>query len=295
MNAYRRAVKDVTDTRRADLDAGLQKWRQYLAENKSLHAAFTEYQNAAVLNAQKLPNNLAEARKKLAAEAKALGITKQTIEPPCRCEKCNDTGYVNGKYCSCVVKRVIEENGENLILPQIDFDGAQKTAPAAIAKVYAAARKYVDEFPDNVKKPFFMIVGSSGTGKTVLAAAIAAEFMKKGGSAVTVTAFDFVKRAKDYHTQFAVDDYRDLFSPMLECDILVIDDLGTETMLKNVTCEYLYTVINERWLRGMHTVVTTNLTPDALLKRYGESVFSRLCDKTKSNNFMVTAKKNERL
>ena len=288
MNAYQRAVKEITDERRADLDAGLAVWREALHTNKELREAYKIYQDEAVKKAQKQQNSIEIARKNLKNAVFAAKLDRNVIEPPCRCKLCNDTGIINGKYCKCVIKRVINSESENLVLPQTDFTEAQKTAPKAISKVYGAARKYIDEYQSGAK-PFFIIAGSSGTGKTVLASAIATEFMKNGASAVTVSAFDFVKRAKDYHTQFAIDSYNDLFTPMLDCDVLVIDDLGTETMLKNITREYLYTVINERWLRKKHTVVTTNLKPEALIDRYGEAIFSRLCDKSVSNSFMVIA------
>lgn len=288
MNAYQRAVKEITDERRADLDAGLAVWREALHTNKELREAYKIYQDEAVKKAQKQQNSIEIARKNLKNAVFAAKLDRNVIEPPCRCKLCNDTGIINGKYCKCVIKRVINSESENLVLPQTDFTEAQKTAPKAISKVYGAARKYIDEYQSGAK-PFFIIAGSSGTGKTVLASAIATEFMKNGASAVTVSAFDFAKRAKDYHTQFAIDNYNDLFTPMLDCDVLVIDDLGTETMLKNITREYLYTVINERWLRKKHTVVTTNLKPEALIDRYGEAIFSRLCDKSVANSFMVIA------
>ncbi len=288
MNAYQRVVKEITDERRADLDAGLAVWREALHTNKELREAYKIYQDEAVKKAQKQQNSIEIARKNLKNAVFAAKLDRNVIEPPCRCKLCNDTGIINGKYCKCVIKRVINSESENLVLPQTDFIEAQKTAPKAISKVYGAARKYIDEYQSGAK-PFFIIAGSSGTGKTVLASAIATEFMKNGASAVTVSAFDFVKRAKDYHTQFAIDNYNDLFTPMLDCDVLVIDDLGTETMLKNITREYLYTVINERWLRKKHTVVTTNLKPEALIDRYGEAIFSRLCDKSVANSFMVIA------
>ena len=288
MNAYQRAVKEITDERRADLDAGLAVWREALHTNKELREAYKIYQDEAVKKAQKQQNSIEIARKNLKNAVFAAKLDRNVIEPPCRCKQCNDTGIINGKYCKCVIKRVINSESENLVLPQTDFIEAQKTAPKAISKVYGAARKYIDEYQSGAK-PFFIIAGSSGTGKTVLASAIATEFMKNGASAVTVSAFDFVKRAKDYHTQCAIDNYIDLFTPMLDCDVLVIDDLGTETMLKNITREYLYTVINERWLRKKHTVVTTNLKPEALIDRYGEAIFSRLCDKSVASSFMVIA------
>ena len=263
-------------------------WREALHTNKELREAYKIYQDEAVKKAQKQQNSIEFARKNLKNAVFAAKLDRNVIEPPCRCKLCNDTGIINGKYCKCVIKRVINSESENLVLPQTDFTEAQKTAPKAISKVYGAARKYIDEYQSGAK-PFFIIAGSSGTGKTVLASAIATEFMKNGASAVTVSAFDFVKRAKDYHTQFAIDNYNDLFTPMLDCDVLVIDDLGTETMLKNITREYLYTVINERWLRKKHTVVTTNLKPEALIDRYGEAIFSRLCDKSVASSFMVIA------
>lgn len=292
MNAYRRAVRDITDARRARLDAGLEVWRNALADNADLRAAFAEYQTQAVNKAKGGPDSLDAARNKLKTEFERAGLKREQIEPPPQCKQCGDTGIVNGKYCGCVIRRAINADRENLTLPLIDFDDAQKTAPKSMTAVYDAAHDYVRTYPDG--KPFFMIAGSSGTGKTVLAAAIACAFLKSGRSAVTVSAFEFVRRAKDYHTQFAIDDYRDLFSPMLDADILCIDDLGTETMLKNITLEYLYTVVNERWLRKKYTVVTTNLTPDALIKRYGEAIFSRLCDKSLANSFMIKAS-NKRL
>ncbi len=77
---------------------------------------------------------------------------------------------------------------------------------------------------------------------------------------------------------------------MLDCDVLVIDDLGTESTLKNVTKEYLYTVINERWLHGKTTVITTNLTPAELMNRYGESIASRILDKNKAIALLLDTK-----
>lgn len=286
MNAYQRAVRDIVNARSADLDDGLSLWRAALDRDENLAEAYRAYQTEAIKNAEGEKNNLANAKEALASAARKAGITKDVIEPPCRCKLCNDTGYVNGGYCSCVVKRVINSDRENLSLPTVDFDKAQATAPKAIAKLYKAAKVYIDKPQE---KPFFVVSGSPGAGKTMLVSAIATEFIKRGRSAVTVSAFEFVRRAKEYHTQFAIEDYKDLFTPMLDCDILVIDDLGTEVMLKNITREYLFTVINERWLRKKNTVVTTNLSNAEVMSRYGESIFSRMYDKNVSSSYTITA------
>lgn len=293
MNAYRRAVKEITDLRREDTDNGLEYWRNMLGADPELNAAYIEYQKQAINKAQKLQNSLDAARAELKKQIARAKVDLEKVDPPCRCDLCKDTGYLNGEYCKCVLRRVIQSEKENLVLPLADFDQSYASAPPAIKKIYELGKAYIDAFPSG-DKPFFVIAGSSGTGKTVWAASVATAIMKKGGTVVTVTAFDFVKRAKDYHTQFAIDDYVDLFTPMLDCDLLVLDDLGTETILKNITREYLFTIINERWLRKKYTVITTNLTSAQLQERYGEAVFSRICDKNLSILKKIVTK-NERL
>ena len=68
------------------------------------------------------------------------------------------------------------------------------------------------------------------------------------------------------------------FRQMIGCDILLIDDLGTEPMMQNVTREYLFTLLNERQAQQKHTVLATNLNHMDLMNRYGERVLSRLMD-----------------
>ena len=72
--------------------------------------------------------------------------------------------------------------------------------------------------------------------------------------------------------------------------MLLIDDLGTEPMMRNITVEYLFTLLNERAAAKRHTVVATNLTPTQLRERYGERVASRLLDKTCTAPVLFTGK-----
>lgn len=289
MNIYEKTVKAICDRRREDVDAATLKFEAALDSDVKLNAAFVAYQNESVKSARGENNELSSARKAYHAELDRLGLPHE-IDPPYRCERCKDTGRVGGKYCSCVIKRVISADKENLALPLVGFEKAAKSAPSkTLEKAYDIARKYVDEYPNNIK-PFLLLIGTPGTGKTVLAAATASALMKKGAATVTVTAFGFVRRALDYHTQFSIPDYIDRFTPMLDCDLLVIDDLGTESILKNVTTEYLYTVVNERWLHGKNTIITTNLPPAPLMTRYGESIASRLLDRNKATALLLDTK-----
>lgn len=288
MNAYQKAVSDLRDRRRETLDRAHLAWQTAIQNDDNLYAAFREYNEQAILSAQKKKNTLPQAKQRLGEAVKSAGLNTETFNPPYECKVCKDSGVVDGKYCKCVIKRVINSDKENLSISPVDFDKAEKTAPtAAIKKAYALARDYVS---NKNAKPFFILLGAPGTGKTVLASAIVGAAMANGASAVAVTAFDFVRRALDYHTQFSVQDYTDRFTPMLDCDLLVIDDIGTENILKNVTKEYLYTVINERWRSNKRTVITTNLSPVELNSRYGESIFSRMCDKARAAVLSVDGK-----
>ena len=81
-----------------------------------------------------------------------------------------------------------------------------------------------------------------------------------------------------YHTSFSSD--RNLYLDIVNtCDFLVIDDLGAEPVLQNVTNEYLLGIITERLRQGKHTVVTTNLTPEEIQEKYNDRIFSRLTEK----------------
>lgn len=294
MNVYEKAAQAVRDRRRADLDEGRLIWQNALSGDDELYAAFVAYQAEVIKNAKHERNDIEKARELVRKNMARLGITREATEPPPRCKLCGDTGTVGGKYCKCVINAAIAANADNLMLPAVDFEKSEKSAPSkSLARAYAEARKYIEQYPSG--KPFMLLAGESGSGKTVLASAVATAFMRRGASAVTVTAFGFVRRALDYHTQFSIPDYTDGFTPMLDCDLLVIDDLGTENMLKNVTKEYLYTVINERWIRGKHTIVTTNLAADGLMTRYGESIASRLLDKNKLFFGCYLDSKNSRL
>jgi DNA replication protein DnaC len=95
---------------------------------------------------------------------------------------------------------------------------------------------------------------------------------------MAVTAFGFNNCVLKYHTTFDEQKLTHM-EPLLDADLLVIDDLGTESILKNVTHEYLYVVLNERMNSKKLTVVTSNLSREGIRERYGERIYSRLFDK----------------
>lgn len=105
--------------------------------------------------------------------------------------------------------------------------------------------------------------------------------MQKGGSVIFVTAFKLNKIFLNYHLDFS-GGYSDYIENLYDCDLLVIDDLGTENIYKNVTCEYFLSLISERITNNRHTLITTNLGAEHLRARYDDRFYSRLLDKNKT-------------
>ena len=202
------------------------------------------------------------------------------------CKKCRDSGEIDGKRCSCFNKKVsemlIRESGvqtENL-KKFSDSDFSKFENSDEIKKIYSAFETIVNKL-SSVKFKNFLIEGDSGVGKTFLLSAIAGECIERGYSTFFVTAFNLNNLMLRYHTNFEADKEKFL-APVFDCDVLIIDDLGTEQIFKNVTKEYLLEILKERILAGKHTFISTNLSLSQIIDRYGERIFSRMVDKSNS-------------
>ena len=76
--------------------------------------------------------------------------------------------------------------------------------------------------------------------------------------------------------------FNDEIDALLECDLLIIDDLGTEPIIKNITQENIYNILNERLLHGRAFIITTNLSPAGLIQKYDQRIASRILSKDTS-------------
>ena len=213
---------------------------------------------------------------------KKLGVADK-LYPKVHCTKCNDTGRVNDKICSCVKTLTFSSKSENVSFPLHLFSEIDLSLfnDEKAKNFYLDTAKHLSLIAlkgDESKRKNINLIGLSGTGKTFLASCFASAVLSTGKSLVFITAFSFVDRALKYHTTFD-ENKGDYLSTLIEPDVLIIDDLGTENMFRNVTAEYLYHVINERQLKGRTTVITSNLSLDAIAVRYGERIASRLFDK----------------
>ena len=105
--------------------------------------------------------------------------------------------------------------------------------------------------------------------------------MQKNRLVLFTTAFNLNNAMFNYH--ISLDANRDeIIKPYMDSEVLIIDDLGTEPLKKNVTQEYLYLILNERMLSHKSTIITTNLMPKDIMETYGERLASRLFNKKTS-------------
>lgn len=208
------------------------------------------------------------------------------ITPVRDCELCGDSGYRSGELCACVKRKIIsaagvacgtgstELGGIKSCSCDIFPEGAQREM---MTKLYRSMADFCEKFP-NTDIVTMTFSGGTGTGKTHLVQNLSAELGSKGFEVLYFTAFGLNQLYLKIHTA-PIEDKGDLINALLEADMLIIDDLGTENMLRNVTVEYFTNILTERTLNRRHTVITTNMTQEEIFDRYGERVFSRINNK----------------
>jgi len=227
------------------------------------------------------------------------GFPENYLDDEYMCPKCRDTGYIDTRMCQCLEKIYKEEQNnslsnlfklgnetfENFDLSYYSNTPAQDTgiSPRRIMEdIYELCVEYARKFGSKSINLFFN--GAPGLGKTFLSACIARVVADNGFSVVydmaasVFTKFEEVKftRAGDSEEIRAeVKKARDEIKRYLECDLLIIDDLGTE-MTTAFTVSALYEIVNTRLVSGRKTLINSNLTLVELRRRYSEQIMSRL-------------------
>lgn len=248
-------------------------------------------------NIKELSRLLKEVREQRAKILKKIGMTEHDLKPKYSCDKCFDTGFINGKMCDCyrarknteMVKLIgISKNGQ-FDFNQINVEEIQDPVQRdKVKKLKKFLEEWVDKYP-NVKKKNITICGQTGLGKTFFARCLAGELLKRERNVCFLTAFTVSQMILKYHTTF--DERKNSYlAPLLNSEILIIDDLGTEPELNNVTTNYLSLIISERERMGKPIIITTNLMPNQLIDRYNERIYSRLASKQTGQMFHLDGK-----
>ena len=226
----------------------------------------------------------------------ATNLSKKTIErdkvfesfytTPCDktiCPLCKNEGRLNNKFCSCINKKLKEElltqNGfkdvpNNFGNKTLSFFAKDKIQHERFRDIYAELHNYCASFPKD-KKPNRVLMGSPGTGKTFATMVITNFLLSEGHYVIHVTSDELIKKFRE----FVFDHNEDARNDLTDCDLLIIDDLGTEPTIPNVTEENLFAVINRRLNDGKPFIISTNLTTEQLNKKYDSRILSRILAK----------------
>lgn len=263
------------------------------------HASVMAGVRATLLTARKdasrtsgLASQMAEMNRRITEKLKEGGLPEDYLQPIYTCPACRDEGYLydpSRRMCDCLKqafnRRLLEESGlagdahtfetfdESIFSDEPDERGlSQRKAAVAIRN---ACLQYADSFPETPVRDL-LLMGKSGLGKTFLLQCIAHRVAQRGFLPTYTSAYRLFETARKAY----IENDSDILAPMMEAQLLLIDDLGTEPLMNNITVTQLFNLLNERQMAGRHTVISTNLTMSEMQERYTERITSRFLDAT---------------
>lgn len=298
--AYRTAMAEL-DRRRSRAEAEALAFRQRmtgryprLAEIEQQVAQAAAQVARAILSGGDVDRTVAAIREnnlalqaEMAAILEQAGEARRDFEPQYTCPRCGDTGYADGKLCGCLQALLREEACRQLSrmaameLTSFDdmspdyypteFDPRLGQSPRErMVGVLTYCRQYAAGFSPT--SPSLLVTGPTGVGKTHAVLAIAKAATERDYSVVYGPAGTLLGRLEKEHFGRAEGDSESVF---LECDLLILDDLGTE-FATPFYASCLYNLVNSRLLSGRPTIISTNLGRGELVERYGEQTASRI-------------------
>lgn len=218
------------------------------------------------------------------AELLRLGYTEDYTKPRFVCQICSDTGSVNMKVCSCLKKLLITENikssGIGSLIEKQSFENFDIERYKDEPELYEHMKRNVSlarGFAKSFGNPYgnLLIMGKTGVGKTHISTAVAKEVIEQGYNVIYDSSQNIVSDFENDRFKSGYGPYEPKAEKYLECDLLIIDDLGTE-FVNQFTISCLYNLINTRQNRALPTVVSTNLTIEELINKYEGRISSRL-------------------
>ena len=213
---------------------------------------------------------------------KRYGLPKDYLQPLYRCPLCQDTGYVGSplkRKCACRLKLEQQDRAEaGRINDRETFEQFRENIypdPSSLKDgktISVLCQRYADALP-SPKFPQLLLYGQAGRGKSFMGNAIAARAIERGIDTLRLTAY---RMTEEVMAGFSANS-----SPLprfVQVPLLVLDDLGTEPMIPNVTKESLFAIADQRNASRLATVYISNLNADELTERYGERIASRITD-----------------
>ena len=214
------------------------------------------------------------------------GYPVDFTEPQYECPDCKDTGYINDEKCHCFKQAIIsllysQSNIENLLkednFSNLSYDYQTGEHLESFKKAANAAHNFVDNFNRDYQNLLFY--GTVGTGKSFLSGCIAKALLDKGNSVIYFSAVELFEILSDVmFNNGDKNELRTLRGDLYDCDLLIIDDLGTE-LTNSAVATQLFSLLNERHLLKKSTIISSNLSLDDLRERYDDRVFSRMAER----------------
>ncbi len=205
-------------------------------------------------------------------------------KPKFECEECSDSGYVGLYMCKCMKKALAEagfrSSGISGLIAEQSFEtfdlNYYNFMPEIREKMeqnYKLLYNFAHNFSGNEPQPNWLILGGTGLGKTHISTSVARVVIERGNDVVYET-------AQNIMSDFEAEKFKNAepalgTSRYLSCDLLIIDDLGTE-LINQFTISCLYNIINTRLNSKKSMIINTNLTIDELRQSYADRITSRL-------------------
>ena len=220
------------------------------------------------------------------------------------CTKCGDTGFVDNKMCSCMREALvlagIENSGFASLIHEQSFENFSLDYYSKNANNLEIMRRnrdfllsYAEGF-DERTSPSILLMGGTGLGKTHLSSATARRIINRGKDVFYTGAIDLFEQFELQRFKSYSNEPNELIERYFECDLLIIDDLGTE-MINQFSVSTLYNLVNDRLTRRKPTIISTNLSKDDIKKKYTDRITSRLFGEFQVLFFMGTDVRAQKL
>lgn len=277
-------AKNVLAARKLQAEAKAEQTKLETTKNSEFKQLYQDYISCIIENAKNggLEKQVEEKKQRCDQWLDKNGFS--SIFPVYSCKHCEDNGYIDGKMCDCLKKEItkilIAQSGFGK-LESFDKSNFSKFQDRdEMEKLYKLMQSWCEQ--TSPSKTLIFLSGDTGVGKTHLVKCMANALIQNARVVNLVTAFSMNQDLVRAFTSFDNDLREQTLQKYLDCEYLFIDDLGTEIKQKGVTVNMLYLILNERKMRGLSTIITSNLDIKDIRDQYDERISSRILDKSSS-------------